>query len=128
MTNTHPESNSAPVSASKRAENLYAAGLVLVVLSSLIHFITKHPAGAWILALSGGLTALSMMIKGAFEPRRSTGVRTRRLDRMRLVGGLLFLTAGGFAIEGQNLWILLFAGGTVFTLYGIFVTEKKPKL
>lgn len=46
---------------------------------------------------------------------------------MRLIGGLMFLVSGGFAIEGQNLWILLFAGGTVFTLYGIFVGDKVKK-
>lgn len=109
----------------QRAENLYALALILVVISSLVHFIWGLSAMAWALAVSGGLIALSMMLKSAFERKHSgSAVRSRRLDRMRMLGGLLFMVAGGFAIEGQNLWILLFAGGTVFTLYGIFVEDK----
>ena len=111
-------------SAARKSETLYLTGLVLVITSSLLHFLWRLPGAAWALALSGGLTVLAMMLKGAFGRKVDSSVRSRRLDGMRLLGGLLFLTAGGFAAQGESLWILLFAGGTVFTLYGIFVGEK----
>lgn len=112
----------------QRSENLYALGLVLVVVSSLAHFLFDFDWAAWALAVSGGLMAVAMMLKGAFGKKQgSAATRSSRLDRMRLIGGLMFLVSGGFAIEGQNLWILLFAGGTVFTLYGIFVGDKVKK-
>ena len=120
--NTSASPHSQP-SKESRSDNLYAFGLILVVVSSLIHFFTHLPWAAWLLAVSGGVMALAVMIKGAMTGSKSS-TRTKRLDRMRMIGGLIFLVAGGFAIEGQSLWILLFAGATVFTLYGIFVGDK----
>ncbi|MCI6279702.1 MAG: hypothetical protein SOW44_06930 [Porphyromonas sp.] len=125
---TTPPQSSPQTLSVRRSENLYALGLVLVVLSSLAYFLFDFNGAAWMLAVSGGLMAVAMMLKGAFDKKQgSSATRSSRLDRMRLIGGLMFLVSGGFAIEGQNLWILLFAGGTVFTLYGIFVGDKVKK-
>ena len=112
-----------PSSKETRSENLYAFGLILVVVSSLIFFFTRLHWSAWLLAVSGAVMVIALMIKGAITGSKYSH-RVRRLDRMRLIGGLIFLVSGGFAIEGQSLWILLFAGATVFTLYGIFVGDK----
>lgn len=111
----------------KKAENLYAMSLILVIISSLVLFLFGTPYAAWALIISGALAAISMMIKGASERNGSKEIRANRLDRMRMLGGALFLVSGGLALEHQNLWILLFAGGTVFTLYGIFVGDKISK-
>ena len=81
-----------PSTKESRSDNLYAFGLILVVVSSLIHFFTHLPWSAWLLAVSGGVMALAVMIKGAIAGSKSTA-RARRLDRMRLIGGLIFLVS-----------------------------------
>ena len=126
MTRRIPPATNAPGrAAEKKSENLYAAGLIIVAVSSLLHFVWDLPYADYAMAMAGGLMALSLMLKGAFGEKADGTVRSRRLDRMRLLGGLIFMVAGGFAVEGQNLWILLFAAATVFTLYGIFVGDRK---
>lgn len=103
---------------------LFIAGAVCVMIGALAWFRLKNTTG-WIVAIGGIMMSLAFLIS-AFGHQAET-IRARRLERMRLFSGLLFIVSGGFMIQGSGTWLPIFLIGSIFFIYSAFIKDNKPE-
>ncbi|GAD05846.1 hypothetical protein HQ45_07285 [Porphyromonas crevioricanis] len=100
---------------------LYQSGAILLILGSALH-IALWSYAPWLYALGAGLYTLYFLL----QPHKSYEVRERRLIRMNLFSGLLFITSAVFLLRNSTMWILFFALAMVFAIYaGLLLVFKK---
>ncbi len=103
------------------AMRLYSMGLIVVAIGALLR-IWAERYGSWGIIIGGTAMTMGMMSRALLV--RSANVRTRRLDRMALLGGLGYIVAGGFGLQGGNEWVVIFTIATTFVSYSIFVRKE----
>lgn len=106
------------------AARLYEMGLVVVAVSALLYLWSARYGSSGII-IGGVSMTVGMMSRALLM--RSADARTRRLDRMALLGGLGYIVAGGFGLQGGNEWMVIFTIATIFTAYGIFVRKEEKR-
>lgn len=97
-------------------------GSSLVVIGAIL-FLIYPVVAAWLVMIGAFVIGLSYILKSYLY--KSESARVRRLERMGMLGGLHYLIAGGYMLQGSTMWILLFAVGTVFFVYSVFAMPKE---
>ncbi|MDO5016810.1 MAG: hypothetical protein Q4E10_00400 [Porphyromonas sp.] len=93
-------------------------GPSIVIAGAILYgFDLTRTVAGWVMAGGALVSVIGLMITSVSD-KKAASQRVRRLDRMTLLGLLLFLVSGGVMIQGSNNWVVLFAIATVFYLYG----------
>lgn len=105
----------------------YYASTILLIIGAALGI--KHRLGVDIIYMIGGV---GYTLTYMFAPVTDLSVRERRLIRMNIFAGLLFMTSGVFRFlgRGQAEWVLFFALAMVFMIYGsvaLMITESHKK-
>lgn len=100
----------------KMATFVLNLSLLLIILGSALH-ILKLGWTVW--AFIVGATGLTSYFLSASFTARYGSVRERRLNRMGFIGSLFYIVAGGLMYESSNVWIILFAVGSIYVMYSL---------
>ncbi|MDY6122516.1 MAG: hypothetical protein SPI72_05530 [Porphyromonas sp.] len=101
---------------------LYQVGAIALFVGAVLHLFALSLA-PWVYAIGATLYTLYFLL----QPHKKFPTRKRRLLRLNLIAGLLFISSAVFLFRSSTMWILFFALAMVFATYSslMFVFAKK---